>query len=158
MRDVLTLEYGSALPKKERSGEGFPVFVSNGIVGYHKNYFVKVPGIIVRRKGSAGIVNWSYEVFSPIDTTYYVKVGEQKMLFRYAYYLLEKLEIQKMIMFVAVPGLNREMVYQISYKLPHLEIQRQIVEKLDRQMQALEGVRLLKSEAQKRIEEILAKV
>ena len=30
------------------------------------------------------------------------------MLFRYAYYLLEKLEIQKMIMFVAVPGLNRD--------------------------------------------------
>ena len=77
MRDVLTLEYGSALPKKERSGEGFPVFVSNGIVGYHKNYFVKVPGIIVRRKVRWDS-KWSYKVFSPIDTTYYVKVGEQK--------------------------------------------------------------------------------
>jgi len=32
------------------------------------------------------------------------------------------------------------------------------VEKLDKQMQALEGVRLLKSEAEKRIEEILAGV
>jgi len=32
------------------------------------------------------------------------------------------------------------------------------VEKLDRQMQALEGVRFLKEEAQKRIEEILAGV
>jgi len=30
--------------------------------------------------------------------------------------------------------------------------------KLDKQMQALEGVRLLKKEAQKRIEEILAEV
>jgi len=39
-----------------------------------------------------------------------------------------------------------------------IETQRQIVEKLDKQMQALEGVRLLKSEAEKRIEEILAGV
>ncbi len=39
--------------------------------------------------------------------------------------------------------------------LPPIETQRQIVEELDRQMQALEGVRLLKSEAGKWIEEIL---
>jgi type I restriction-modification system DNA methylase subunit len=39
-----------------------------------------------------------------------------------------------------------------------LETQRQIVEKLDRQMQALDGVRLLKFEAKKRIENILAGV
>lgn len=32
------------------------------------------------------------------------------------------------------------------------------VEKVDKQMQALEGVRLLRSEAEKRIEEILAEV
>jgi type I restriction-modification system DNA methylase subunit/restriction endonuclease S subunit len=46
----------------------------------------------------------------------------------------------------------------IKIPLPPLETQRQIVEKLDKQMQALEGVRLLKEEAQKRIEEILAGV
>jgi restriction endonuclease S subunit len=46
----------------------------------------------------------------------------------------------------------------IKIPLPPLETQRQIVEKLDKQMQALEGVRLLKSEAEKRIEEILARV
>ena len=39
-----------------------------------------------------------------------------------------------------------------------IDIQRQIVERLDRQMAALENVRYLKSEAEKRIEEILAGV
>jgi type I restriction enzyme S subunit len=47
---------------------------------------------------------------------------------------------------------------EIKIPLPPIEIQRQIVEKLDKQMQALEGVRLLKAEAEKRIEEILAGV
>lgn len=54
-----------------------------------------------------------------------------------------------------VPHLNLEIVKNISIPNPPLEIQRQIVEKLDKQMQALEGVRLLKSEAEKRIEEIV---
>ena len=54
--------------------------------------------------------------------------------------------------------INQDQLAQIKIPLPPLETQRQIVEKLDKQMQALEGVRLLKSEARKRIEEILAGV
>lgn len=55
-------------------------------------------------------------------------------------------------------SINQDDLKSVEFILPPLEIQRQIVEKLDRQMQALEGVRLLKEEAQKRIEEILTKV
>ena len=57
-----------------------------------------------------------------------------------------------------MPKINQDQLAQIKIPLPPLETQRQIVEKLDKQMQALEGVRLLKSEAEKRIEEILAGV
>jgi type I restriction enzyme M protein len=57
-----------------------------------------------------------------------------------------------------VPHLNLEIVKNIKIPLPSLEIQRKIVEKFDRQMQALEGVQLLKFEAEKRIEEILSEV
>ena len=57
-----------------------------------------------------------------------------------------------------MPKINQDQLAQIKIPLPPLETQRQIVEKLNRQMQALEGVRLLKSEAEKRIEEILVKV
>ena len=53
-------------------------------------------------------------------------------------------------------NINVEKLNEFQVILPPLKTQRQIVEKLDKQMQALEGVQLLKSEAQKRIEEILA--
>ena len=56
------------------------------------------------------------------------------------------------------PSLNLGDLKKLQIPLPTLESQRKIVEKLDRQMQALEGVRFLKEEAQKRIEEILAGV
>lgn len=55
-------------------------------------------------------------------------------------------------------NINSEEFRKFPIPLPPLETQRQIVEKLDKQMQALEGVRLLKSEAQQRIEEIVAGV
>ena len=56
------------------------------------------------------------------------------------------------------PSINQDNIENFKIPLPPLETQRQIVEKLDKQMQALEGVGLIKSEAEKRIEEILAEV
>jgi len=32
---VVQLKYGKSLPDRIRSGSGFPVYGSNGIVGYH---------------------------------------------------------------------------------------------------------------------------
>ena len=55
----------------------------------------------------------------------------------------------------AQPSLSMGIIRKIQILIPPLETQRRIVEKLDQQMQALEGVRLLKSEAEKQIEEIL---
>jgi len=53
-------------------------------------------------------------------------------------------------------GLNFDQIKKLKIPLPSLEIQQQIVEKLDKQMAALENVRFLKTEAEKRIEEILS--
>jgi type I restriction enzyme, S subunit len=33
--NILQFNYGKSLPGHSRSGEGFPVYGSNGIVGYH---------------------------------------------------------------------------------------------------------------------------
>lgn len=56
------------------------------------------------------------------------------------------------------PSINQDNIENFTIPLPPLETQRQIVENLDRQMQALEGVRLLKEEAERRIERIIAEV
>ncbi len=47
---------------------------------------------------------------------------------------------------------------QLQTLLPPLEIQQKIVEELDREMESLEKVKLLKEKAEKRIEEILNEV
>ncbi|MBI0320652.1 restriction endonuclease subunit S, partial [Streptomyces javensis] len=69
--ELCELKYGKSLPAKARSGEGFPVFGSSGLVGAHEKAIQRGPGIIVGRKGSIGEVHWSEDDFWPIDTTYF---------------------------------------------------------------------------------------
>ena len=57
-----------------------------------------------------------------------------------------------------VPHLNLTIVKQIRVPLPDISIQKQIVNYLDSQMQILEGLRKMKNEAQKKINQILADV
>jgi restriction endonuclease S subunit len=79
--------------------------------------------------------------------------------FKYVFFYLQSIENEIQGGNGAVfDSINKEQVAEIKIPRPPLEIQRQIVEKLDRQMQALEGVRLLKSEAEKRIEELLSQI
>jgi len=45
--EVLELVYGKALKEDFRTGSGYPVVGSNGIVGHHAEYLVEGPGIVI---------------------------------------------------------------------------------------------------------------
>jgi restriction endonuclease S subunit len=74
------------------------------------------------------------------------------------YFRAYQSEVDALSSIATQKNINVEKLNDFQILLPPLEIQRQIIEKLDRQMQALEGVRLLRKEAERRIEEILAEV
>ncbi len=128
--DVVTLNYGGALPERSRRQGDVPVYGSNGVVGYHDAPLIAGPAIIVGRKGSAGKVNFSSTPCFPIDTTYYIddfSVLEPG----YAVPLLKSLGLGQMDRATAVPGLNREDAYALAAPIPPLAEQRRIVAKLD---------------------------
>jgi len=120
--DILELLYGKPLKAKDRSGLGFPVYGSNGIVGYHKDYLVQGPGIIIGRKGSMGEVTWCNENFYPIDTTFYVSNLLNVSSLFFHYFLLKRYDFEKIGSDSAVPGLNRNAVYLIDLIIPPLNI------------------------------------
>lgn len=120
--EVLSLEYGKPLKEGDRIGDKYPVLGSNGIVGYHDEYLIEGPGIVVGRKGTAGAVVWIEENFYPIDTTFYVKdkLGLDKLVFYYL--LLQHVDLQKMESSSAVPGLNRNSAYSIKIVVPKISV------------------------------------
>ena len=125
--DILTLEYGSALTEGDRIAGEYPVMGSNGIVGYHNNFTVKGPTIIVGRKGSAGKITWINKDNFPIDTTFYVNKTSDEADYKFIYYVLRDINLEKLTLGAGVPGLNRNDVYKQTYKLPPFSEQQKIV-------------------------------
>jgi len=123
--DHIELIYGEGLPERNRRGNKYPVYGSNGIVGFHEQSLVKGPGVIIGRKGTVGQVTLSKNDFWPIDTTYYVKLKEGNDLI-FWFYLLQTLGLNKMNSHSAVPGLNRDNVYSVLREVPPLSKQRAI--------------------------------
>ncbi len=128
--ELLTLEYGTGLPEPMRTGEGFPVYGSSGLVGRHAHSIAQGPGIIVGRKGTVGAIIWSVDDFWPIDTTYYVKARANYSL-RWLYWCLSSLPLKNLDSSTGVPGLNRHDIYAVEVNVPSLPEQRRIAEILD---------------------------
>ena len=148
--EIVELLYGKGLPKSVRNPHGeHPVYGSNGIVGFHDSFLIEGPAIVVGRKGSAGTVAFSSRACWPIDTTYYVRKSDHVDL-RFAFHLISSLRLDQFDRSTAVPGLNRNDVYDLEVSLPPLREQRRIVAKIDALFSELDaGIeRLEKARAQ----------
>ena len=139
---LITLEYGKPLKSSNRVDGEYPVFGSNGIVGYHNEYLVEGPLIIVGRKGSAGAVTYSDKSGFPIDTTFYLEIIDKEILNqKFLFYLLGKLDLRNLIIQSGVPGLNRNDVYRREIPLPPLEVQKEIVEQIEVKQAAIDAAK-----------------
>ncbi len=127
---LVSFEYGSALRAESRTGSGFNVYGSNGVVGSHDTALVSGPGIIIGRKGSVGALHWSKDDFWPIDTTYWVKPKEDLDL-RWMREALALAGLESLDSSTGVPGLNRYDAYERGVPVPPLEEQQRIAEILD---------------------------
>lgn len=140
---VCTLEYGASLPKEKRIDGPYPVVGSNGITGYHHEYLVKGPAVVIGRKGSAGEVTWIEESCFPIDTTYYIKqTNPTESYLKYLYWILKTLNLPELRGGAGIPGLNRTDVYSTrSIPLPPLEVQKEIVSEIEGYQKVIDGAR-----------------
>jgi len=115
--DVVELHYGKGLKTEERTGFGYPVVGSSGIVGYHAEYIVEGPIIVIGRKGTLGKVIYLWENCYPIDTTYYIKSKIESSKLLYEYFLLKSINFEDMNTDSAVPGLNRDIALSTEINL-----------------------------------------
>ncbi|UXU06446.1 restriction endonuclease subunit S [Agrobacterium tumefaciens] len=127
---AIELKYGKSLPKGDRKEGPYNVFGSNGIVGTNQSSLSSAPAIVVGRKGSFGEVTYSAEKCFPIDTTYYVDEFDVVEP-HFCYSLLKHLPLKSLNRATAIPGLNREDAYGLTFALPPLAEQKRIVAKLN---------------------------
>ena len=107
LNTLISLEYGKALKAEDRNNDGeYPVYGSNGIVGYHDSYIVEGQTIIVGRKGSCGKLNLTQKSCYPIDTCFYIK-QKINIDWTYLFYALQELNVENMLKDAVIPGINR---------------------------------------------------
>ena len=155
LNEIISLEYGISLPEKKRILGEYPVYGSNGIVGYHNKFLVEAPNIIIGRKGSAGEINFANKNFTPIDTTFYVKplvLLEMKYLF----YLLKTLNLPQYRSGLGSGGINRQFILNLDINyIDAIEQQKEIVLKLEKYEQEIEQAQLKINNAKIRQKEIM---
>ena len=122
LADVIDLKYGKTLKESERSGKGFPVVGSNGIIGHHSNFLINSPGIVIGRKGSLGKTTYLWDNFFPIDTTFYIESKINSIGLFFEYFLLKNIDFKSMNSDSAVTGLNRNIALQYKVKIPPHEM------------------------------------
>jgi restriction endonuclease S subunit len=156
--EVCTFKYGKPLKEVDRKGGEYPVYGSNGIVGYHDDYLVEGPFIIVGRKGTAGAVVYSEKSGFPIDTTFYVQLKDQKVDLKFLYLIMQTLNLGKINTQAGVPGLNRNDAYKTKILLPSLEIQKQLVAEMEEQEKIIEANKKLVGIMEQKIAEVLREI
>jgi hypothetical protein len=134
--NIADLVYGEPLVESERTGEGFPVIGSNGIVGYHDESLIDGPAIVIGRKGAAGAVTFVAGACWPIDTTFFLRFRQtfsssRKLLA----YVLRYVDLSQLTLRKAVPGLNRDEA--MAVRLP--EISEKLAPALLTQIEAIEN-------------------
>jgi type I restriction enzyme S subunit len=128
--DLLNLKRGYDLTEAERLPGPYPVVSSSGVSGYHNDFKVQGPGVVIGRYGTLGEAYYLEERYWPHNTSLYV-TDFKGNLPRYIYYLLTCLGRIKTSDKSAVPGVNRNELHEMAVPaITDLDAQTDIVEVL----------------------------
>ena len=116
--NFVRLQRGHDLTASEQEPGNVPIMGSAGQNGTHNKALASGPGVVVGRSGaSAGRVHFSEADYWPHNTCLYVTdfLGNNP---RFAYYLLQTLDLASFNSGSAQPSLNRNFLYTIPLKIP----------------------------------------
>lgn len=114
--DCVEFQRGFDLPKTEMQGGDYPVLGSNGIIGYHNQYKIQGPVVVVGRSGSVGHPFMVEQNAWPHNTSLFIKdfKGNNR---KYIYYLLKTLNLERFSSGSAVPTLNRNHIHSLNVRI-----------------------------------------
>lgn len=127
--DVLELQRGYDITKKDQHEGPVPVYSSGGLSSYHDTAMTDGPGVVMGRKGTLGRVFYVEGPYWPHDTTLWVRDFKNNSP-RFVYHFLQTLDFEYMNVGSANPTLNRNHVHPLSVWWPPIAVQNAIGEVL----------------------------
>lgn len=123
--EFFELHRGYDLTKSEIKEGPYPVVCSTSIMGYHNEYKVKAPGVVIGRSGTLGEVQFIDTDYWPHNTSLYVSDFKGNSP-KFIKYFLQLFGTENVGGGSAVPTLNRNHLQALTVRVPPLPTQQKI--------------------------------
>ncbi len=140
LSEVFKLTSGKFLPQKDQVPGDYIVYGGNGISGKHNEYFIEEPTLIIGRVGEyCGAVHITKPKSWVTDNALMVNEYLMSVDQNYLSSALTTLEINKYAKRGGQPSISQSTVYDLSIPLPPLEIQKEIVLKIEEEQKLVDS-------------------
>lgn len=131
--NIINISSGRFLPSNEMKTKGtIPVYGGNGINGYHNEYLIDKPTLIIGRVGFyCGCVHLSTDKAWVTDNAFITTFSENNVNINFLKWLLIASDLGKNDNATAQPVVSGKKIYPLVVALPPLAEQERIVEKLE---------------------------
>lgn len=140
--DELNVKYGKGLPTDRLTDKGYPVFGSNGQIGYYTSYMYEQPQILISCRGaSSGVVNISLPMSFVTNNSLVCEIGDKtESVFEYLKYYFLNTNLVQYQTGSAQPQITINNIVKLKMLVPLKEVQNKFAAKVmvfDKEMQNL---------------------
>lgn len=128
--DVLEIKNGRNQKLVENSNGKYPIYGSGGIMGYADDYICEADTVIIGRKGSINNPIYVDEPFWNVDTAFGLCAKKDILIPRYLYYFCRHFNFERLNKAVTIPSLTKSDLLKIEIKIPKIDEQRNVVDRL----------------------------
>ena len=128
LRELIKIKNGK--DHKNLNDGIYPVFGSGGVMRYVDSFLYNKPSVLLPRKGTLNNIQYANKPFWTVDTLYYTEVNEKKVNAYYLYNYLKLLDLSNLDSGTGVPSMTFDSYYNLTVKLPSLEIQNKVAKSL----------------------------
>lgn len=139
IKHFFTLQRGHDLASSQFKEGKYPVYGSNGVIGYHSEYTTKGPSITVGRSGSVGEVNYVSNDFWAHNTSLFLKSVRNGDM-EYVYYVLLSMDLKSLAAGSAVGSLDRNNIHSRFLAIPSMSEQVDISKFLKEQLKSFDSL------------------
>jgi len=130
--DVLEIKNGKNQKAVENPEGQYPIYGSGGLMGYADDYICEADTVIIGRKGNINNPIYVSEPFWNVDTAFGLLTNKEILLPRYLFYFCKKYDFEKLNKTVTIPSLTKSDLLKIKIKLPNIEEQQCVIDKLNK--------------------------